>query len=421
MCPAQRAMAGVQEQIIVFLGAANHRHIGRRHRAQAGPEHGVAVVGPAGEQLLGAVDQRGAAHGVQLGGIAIELSGAGNAQAVAQPGEHQPVFFVGDADHRRVVAFDKFAVLHFDFGFFNRHGGGIALGRVNRQIDADGARQQRRITAHGHHKGVGGQRFVLAIRAGDGHAAQVAATGEQGIDAGVVAEFHAFGFAQQGQALGEHACVAGFIAGAVGAAGQLGGDVAQGRFDFHNLVAGNHLAVHAVGLHQQTGVGRFVQRLLALVDGQDATGLFVVVDAGFGAQVLQRAPAVQPQIEQLADILLGAARAAFGEEFQRPRPLPAVKAPAKQQRGVFFGHPFQRAHRRAGVGPRLGLADRNLAAIGIAGFDAGLRLAINHDDFMTGLGQEPGSGNSDNAGAQHHDFHRVFSFLCQRGWRDCGP
>jgi hypothetical protein len=104
---------------------------------------------------------------------------------------------------------------------------------------------------------------------------------------------------------------------------------------------------------------------------QDALRALVVGDAGVAAQLLQHVAAVGAQAHDLLDVVARARRRAFAQELQAPQPLPHVGADAEQQRRVFLAQPLQHLQRRARVGPGLGMADRDLPAVGKAGFGGG--------------------------------------------------
>ena len=52
------------------------------------------------------------------------------------------------------------------------------------------------------------------------------------------------------------------------------------------------------------------------------------------------------------------------------------------------------------------MADRNLAAIGEAGFLRRQGLAFDHRDFVAVRREVPGAGHADHAGAEHGHAHR---------------
>src|SRR5690606_14128826 len=69
--------------------------------------------------------------------------------------------------------------------------------------------------------------------------------------------------------------------------------------------------------------------------------------------------------------------------------------------------PLQHLQRRRRVGPRLGMADRNLPAVGEAGFQARRRLAVDDADRFT-VPQIPiGGVDADHAGAEDDDVEFV--------------
>ena len=108
----------------------------------------------------------------------------------------------------------------------------------------------------------------------------------------------------------------------------------------------------------------------------------VILQIGFYAQRLQRSTAVNAHGHQLADVFSRPARCAFAQELQSPAPLLQISLEAKQQRRIFFAQPFQNLKRRAGIGPRHGMAGGNLSAIGKARFQARAELTINDRDIM---------------------------------------
>jgi hypothetical protein len=51
------------------------------------------------------------------------------------------------------------------------------------------------------------------------------------------------------------------------------------------------------------------------------------------------------------------------------------------------------------------MAHGNLPAVGVARFEPRAGLAVDDDDFMAGLAQEPRGCGADDAGAKYYDFH----------------
>ena len=76
--------------------------------------------------------------------------------------------------------------------------------------------------------------------------------------------------------------------------------------------------------------------------------------------------------------------------------------------------PLQHLQRRARVGPGLGVADRDLAAVGEAGFGGRRGLAVDDGDVVALLAQEVGRGDAEQAGAENDDFHRCCSGRLRR-------
>ena len=118
---------------------------------------------------------------------------------------------------------------------------------------------------------------------------------------------------------------------------------------------------------------------------QDALRALVVLQARAAAQLLQSVAAICAEPHDLLDVVPGSCRRAFAHELQTPEPLPHVGADAEQERRVFFAEPLQHFERCARVGPRLGVAHRDLAAVGEAGFCGGIGLAIYDSDVVTEL------------------------------------
>jgi hypothetical protein len=106
---------------------------------------------------------------------------------------------------------------------------------------------------------------------------------------------------------------------------------------------------------------------------------------------------------------------AFAQERKAPQPLPQVRPQAKEQRRVLAREPLQHFERRGGVGPRLGVRHRDLAAVGERRFHAGGVASLEHAHLVAGLAEKPGGGDADDAGAKDEDFHDGLLF---KGWRE---
>src|SRR5574340_722953 len=138
---------------------------------------------------------------------------------------------------------------------------------------------------------------------------------------------------------------------------------------------------------------------------EDAASQAVILDAGVLAQAAQTVAAVQRQAGDGVGVAARAPRQAFEEEAQAPRPLPPVGVRPEQQRRILAAQPFEQLQRRARIGPRLGVADRDLAAVGEAGLQAGARLAVEHRDGVAFLAQIPGAEGAREPGTEDDDMH----------------
>ena len=218
-------------------------------------------------------------------------------------------------------------------------------------------------------------------------------------------EPHAIGLAAPDEFAREAVGVARLVLGGVGGTGQMRPDVAQRGFQAHGFVGRDHAPVAAQRPHLRGRGFGAVELLLAGVEVQDALGTFVVGQAQVTAQLLQRVAAVGAQAHDLLDVAARACRRAFAQELQPPQPLAHVGTDAEQQRRIFPPQPLQHLQRRARVGPGLGMADRDLAAVGKAGLRRGRGLAVDDADVVALLAQEVGRGDAEQAGAEDDDFH----------------
>ncbi len=196
-----------------------------------------------------------------------------------------------------------------------------------------------------------------------------------------------------------------FVLGGVGCAGQLWADVAQRGLDGHRLVGRDHAPVAAQLAHLRGRRRGGVEFLAAGVEVQDALRALVVGDAALAPQLLQRRAAVGAQAHDLTDVVPRARRRALAQELQAPQPLAQVGAQAKQQRRVFLAQPLQDLQRRARVGPGLGMADRDLAAVGKAGLGRRRGLAVDDADFVPLLTKVIGRSDAEQAGAEYDHMH----------------
>ena len=98
---------------------------------------------------------------------------------------------------------------------------------------------------------------------------------------------------------------------------------------------------------------------------------------------------------------------ALAQERGAPQPLHWIESRPEQQRGVRSPEPPEDLARRRRIGPRLGVADRDLAAIGQAGFQCRAAPAVDDDDLVACRAQKPGAGHSDDPGAQDENTHHA--------------
>lgn len=131
----------------------------------------------------------------------------------------------------------------------------------------------------------------------------------------------------------------------------------------------------------------------------------LISELKFGAERQQLGTAADRQRGSGCRVAGTACRQTFKQKAQRPAPLIGVGAQTEFQRGITAAEPAQDVARRMRIGPRLRMTDRNLAAIGKAGFQPGRRLTVDDRHFNTGAVQIPGRGDADHTGAKYQDTH----------------
>src|SRR6478736_8827786 len=145
---------------------------------------------------------------------------------------------------------------------------------------------------------------------------------------------------------------------------------------------------------------------------QDAAAQVVIAQPGLLAHLAQAVAAVLREPGERAAVALEAAREAFEDEAQAPHPLRPVRARPEKQRRVLAPEPAQDLGQHRGLRPRLGVAGRDLAAVRERGFHRGARLALDHADLVARLGEVPGAGHADYAGAENEHFHSIIIAPC---------
>jgi hypothetical protein len=101
----------------------------------------------------------------------------------------------------------------------------------------------------------------------------------------------------------------------------------------------------------------------------------------------------------------GARGRALAQKPQSPAPLAGIGAQTKEEWGIFPAQPLEYLQRRTWIGPGLGVAHRNLAAVRKTGFGSRSGLAVDHGDIMPLLAQKVGGGDTKQACSEHDDFH----------------
>jgi hypothetical protein len=131
----------------------------------------------------------------------------------------------------------------------------------------------------------------------------------------------------------------------------------------------------------------------------------LIGNAGFGPQFVEAVAAVLGQTHHALLVHRVAAGSAVAQHLRHPQVLVDVGRGLDRQGRVALQQPLDGLERHARCGPGRGIARRDLAGIGEAGFHGGGRLAVHHRHFKTGTGQIVGTGGTDNAAAQDQNAH----------------
>ena len=154
---------------------------------------------------------------------------------------------------------------------------------------------------------------------------------------------------------------------------------------------------HALGRLRK--LGRAVEEM------KNAALELVVLESQLRAQLAQLPPAPRGQRSHRARVAMGARRQALEQEARAPDPLRRIARRAELERRIVAPEPAQDLPWRPRVGPRFGMADRDLPAIGEARLARGLGLAVDQGDAKTGLLQVPRRRHTGQSGAENHDVH----------------
>jgi hypothetical protein len=95
------------------------------------------------------------------------------------------------------------------------------------------------------------------------------------------------------------------------------------------------------------------------------------------------------------------------EHLPHPLQLEQRAVRADRQRRVALEQPLDGLQRDAGRGPGRGVAGRDLAGVGEAGFQRRPRLAVDHGDVVAAARQIIRGRDADHTAAQHDYSHSV--------------
>jgi hypothetical protein len=183
------------------------------------------------------------------------------------------------------------------------------------------------------------------------------------------------------------------------------GRVAHRRLDRDALLGRLHLGRAPVTAHPLGLSGGPLECLVVRVEREDAARELVVLEAGVAPELAQEPAAVEREREELPRVLAVAERQAFEEEPRAPRPLTPLRARPEDERRVVAAEPLQELRRHARVGPRLGVARRDLPTVREARLEARGALPLDHGDFVPGARQVPGARRAYDARAEHDHPH----------------
>ena len=183
--------------------------------------------------------------------------------------------------------------------------------------------------------------------------------------------------------------------------GGLGGEAAG---------AVQHLVGDAALLQDAGVLGDVVHLFLGAEELEGAALAVVVGEGGVGAEGFQAVTGVFGEADHAALVHVVGGFGAVAQHQGHPVPHKRVEQRADDQGAVGHHHPSDGLERDAGTGPGGGVAGRNLAGVGEAGFHAGGGLAVEHGDLVAGPVQVPGGGGADDAGAEDDDFHALSAF-----------
>ncbi|MNF74370.1 hypothetical protein D3C84_564000 [compost metagenome] len=204
---------------------------------------------------------------------------------------------------------------------------------------------------------------------------------------------------------GEHLAVAGLVVRQAQGTGEDIGDAAQGRFDAGDAGAVEHFIRHAGLLQDSDVLGGVVQLRLSAEQLGGAQSTAFVGNTGFGTQFVEAVAAVLGQADHALLVHGIAAGGAVAQHLRHPQVLVDIGGGLDGQRRVTLQQPLDRLERHARCSPGRGVAWRDLAGVGKAGFHGGGRLAVDHDHFIPFARQIIGTGGTDHTTTKHQNSH----------------
>ena len=383
-------MAGGQPQLVDGGGPQDGCAVGG-HRAQASPELGTRHIAAVREKIADHKLQRAAPARVERQVKPRQLRGAAHPDAVAQPGDGHLVALVHDGRFGRGASIG------------DRQGQREAFDRVDGQPQAQWLGHGGAVAAQRQQVAVGLHQTGIGLHAGDCASARAAAL--QAVHFHTKAELHAQPLGDLGQRLGELQAIARLVTRQAQRADKLVLHPGQRGLVLQIAAAAQQFKGHAVLLKDFNVLGRAVQLFLGAEQLQRALHALVVGDAGVSAQGDQAIAAVlgQPHHSRLVDAV--ARLGAVAQHLGAPTPHRPIQHRLDDQRAVLHQQPVDGLERHARARPRRRVAGRYLAGIGVAGFQRGRGLALQHGDLVAVAGQVIGRRGADHAAAEDHDLH----------------
>ena len=326
--------------------------------------------------------------------MAGDIGHAGNTQFIAKQGIDHFIFTVGHADARHAGRIGCGACID---------GQAVTFERINRQIKIELFCLPGVGGAHRQHIGVG-----MHIAGGGAHRANHPMLIALDVLHGSVGhEDHAACAQQRFHRHTKIVAVAGVFAGRVDAAADARTDMSQRRFLRKHLAMRQRFLLAAMlALERQRALGA-VKTVRVGKDHQLAVAAKIEGDLFIGDDVVNQIAAVVCKAQQMHRGNFGLRAIAGRHKFEAPAPLVEIEARVKTQRRIAAQQPRRNLRHHAGSGQRRDIAVGKLPAVGIARFQSGVRVALDHGYPMTRLVQVISGGDADDAGAEYADMHII--------------